>query len=373
MALNESILKDIASIVADKTINPETGRPYTVNIIQNAMKSIQFSVNMSKSSKSQALEVIRKLREVMPIARANMLLRVVFKEADRAQLLREVAAAAVQASSVASSQGEGEQFVDYVVDPEAFRRMEEVVSALPLGGRLDVLQLRMTSTGPLAVAESKEAVQEEEEEVHEEEVQPKGKGPADRGGGGGRGDELQTLLRQMGALGSDHEEEDEEVPAGPARVTKKNKKPKATADEVPAPAVNIPAPVAAVPVPVHMMKAGKKSKRSAKEDKEEAAAKAKQLHDRIARDKALAVAAPAVSAAPVPAEQEEEGSSPSTPSGMPVQRCNTCGGAFADPQAYREHFRSEWHRFNLKRKMKGLAVVPDESSFLALSVEELQI
>ncbi|RYG97567.1 hypothetical protein EON65_52670 [archaeon] len=31
VALHESIFKDIASIVADKTINPETNRPYTVS------------------------------------------------------------------------------------------------------------------------------------------------------------------------------------------------------------------------------------------------------------------------------------------------------------------------------------------------------
>lgn len=41
------------------------------------MKQVQFSVNTTKSAKSQALEVIRKLRTVMPIARAAMLLRVI--------------------------------------------------------------------------------------------------------------------------------------------------------------------------------------------------------------------------------------------------------------------------------------------------------
>lgn len=75
-ALQDTLLKDVASIVADKTVNPENNRPYTTALIQNAMKQIKFSININKSSKSQALEVIRKLKEVMPIARANMLLRV---------------------------------------------------------------------------------------------------------------------------------------------------------------------------------------------------------------------------------------------------------------------------------------------------------
>lgn len=55
-ALHESIFRDVASIVADKTINPETNRPYTVSMIQNAMRQIQFSVNTSKPSKSQVGE-----------------------------------------------------------------------------------------------------------------------------------------------------------------------------------------------------------------------------------------------------------------------------------------------------------------------------
>jgi ribosome maturation protein Sdo1 len=47
-------------------------------MIQNAMKQIHYSVSVSKSAKQQALEVIKKLRNVMPIARANMLLRMYY-------------------------------------------------------------------------------------------------------------------------------------------------------------------------------------------------------------------------------------------------------------------------------------------------------
>lgn len=72
-ALYESVFRDVASIVADKTVNPENNRPYTVSallafhayhlhccqvsMIQNAMKQIQYSVNVSKNSKSQVMTV----------------------------------------------------------------------------------------------------------------------------------------------------------------------------------------------------------------------------------------------------------------------------------------------------------------------------
>jgi hypothetical protein len=35
--------------------------------------------------------------------------------------------------------------------------------------------------------------------------------------------------------------------------------------------------------------------------------------------------------------------------------------------------RSEWHRHNLKRKLKNLPPLPSEEAFAALSLEELDI
>lgn len=35
--------------------------------------------------------------------------------------------------------------------------------------------------------------------------------------------------------------------------------------------------------------------------------------------------------------------------------CGTCGGeSFISIESHREHFRSEWHRYNLKRRVAGL-------------------
>jgi ribosome maturation protein SDO1 len=52
-ALLESIFRDVASIVVEKSINPENNRPYTISMIQTAMRQIHFSASISKSSKSK--------------------------------------------------------------------------------------------------------------------------------------------------------------------------------------------------------------------------------------------------------------------------------------------------------------------------------
>ncbi|XP_071659049.1 ribosome maturation protein SBDS-like [Patagioenas fasciata] len=69
------MFRDIATIVADKCVNPKTKRPYTVIVIERAVKDIHYSVKPNKSTKQQALEVIRQLKETMQIKRAHMRLR----------------------------------------------------------------------------------------------------------------------------------------------------------------------------------------------------------------------------------------------------------------------------------------------------------
>jgi len=50
-----STFRDIATTVADKCVNPETKRPYTVTMIEKAMKDIHFSVKPTKGTKPQVV------------------------------------------------------------------------------------------------------------------------------------------------------------------------------------------------------------------------------------------------------------------------------------------------------------------------------
>ena len=42
--------------------------------------------------------------------------------------------------------------------------------------------------------------------------------------------------------------------------------------------------------------------------------------------------------------------------------CTLCGSAFKDVQEQRQHVKSDFHRYNLKQKLKGLSLV-DEAQF----------
>ncbi|KAL0173396.1 hypothetical protein M9458_029364, partial [Cirrhinus mrigala] len=91
------MFRDIATIVAEKCVNPETKRPYTVSLIERAMKDIHYSVKANKSTKQQDLtltgevsvinaNVIKQLKESIQIQRAHMRLRFVLPAKDGKRL-----------------------------------------------------------------------------------------------------------------------------------------------------------------------------------------------------------------------------------------------------------------------------------------------
>src|ERR1044072_2401737 len=74
----DNTYREIATMVAEKCVNPETKRPYTVTMIEKAMSELHLSVNVNRNTKSQVLEIIKQLQEkkIIPIARAQMRLRI---------------------------------------------------------------------------------------------------------------------------------------------------------------------------------------------------------------------------------------------------------------------------------------------------------
>lgn len=208
------------------------------------MKQIQYSVNVSKTSKSQALEVIRKLRDVMPIARASMLLRVVYPSEGKTihhisfpysrctlffcsidgevvtKEVEKVGGVIVSRSQPSSSSALTEEFLDVKIDPEYYRKMEELVKIVGSGkSRLEVLQMRMASTvGGVggAATESKEAhYDDDSEDDQPQPSQQKGKKKASSSTNKSsskiesskRKDDLQNLLSEVTGI-SDLVDED---------------------------------------------------------------------------------------------------------------------------------------------------------------------
>ncbi|XP_044753924.1 ribosome maturation protein SBDS [Coccinella septempunctata] len=72
----DQVFKEVATMVCDQCLNPETKRPYPITMIERAMKNMHFSVKSNQSSKQQALLVLKKLTKVMPFERARMKVKI---------------------------------------------------------------------------------------------------------------------------------------------------------------------------------------------------------------------------------------------------------------------------------------------------------
>lgn len=140
----DSLHKEVATIIADKCINPSTRTPYPPSLIEKALADIHFAPNPNKSAKQQALEAIRSLGKVkgFPIARARMRLLVELpREAAGERCWREVAGLVSKVEEELQEAGAIRATV--LVEPCNYKRIGELVSKTTKGaGTVHTLSLK---------------------------------------------------------------------------------------------------------------------------------------------------------------------------------------------------------------------------------------
>uniref|UniRef100_A0A5B7AJD5 Putative ribosome maturation protein SBDS n=1 Tax=Davidia involucrata TaxID=16924 RepID=A0A5B7AJD5_DAVIN len=142
-----SQFRDIATIVMQKTVNPETQRPYTISMIERLMHEIHFAVDPHSSSKKQALEVIHELQKHFPIKRSPMRLRLTVPEQKFSSLLEKLNA--WNASVVSKDESGSQLSVICEMDPGFFRDCDALVRNLQ--GRLEILAVSVHGEGDTQV------------------------------------------------------------------------------------------------------------------------------------------------------------------------------------------------------------------------------
>ncbi|KAH9317283.1 hypothetical protein KI387_019052, partial [Taxus chinensis] len=141
--------RDIAKIIMDKTINPETERPYTINMIESLMHEVHFAVDPHKNSKQQALDLIRELQKHFPIKRSPMKLRLVIPESQDDNLLKKFEA---WNASIESKEVSGNQIsVVFQMEPAYFRDCDALVRECK--GRLELMSVSIHKEEYLRIGE----------------------------------------------------------------------------------------------------------------------------------------------------------------------------------------------------------------------------
>ncbi|XP_068977061.1 ribosome maturation protein SBDS [Bombus flavifrons] len=137
----DSMFKDIATTVANKCINPETKRPYTVTMIERAMKDIHFSVKPNRNAKQQALDVIPQLQTIMPLERAQMRLRVLASGKEAKKIRDKIVKSITKLET--EEWDNGTLNLICLIDPGHYREINELVTSETKGsGLLELLNLK---------------------------------------------------------------------------------------------------------------------------------------------------------------------------------------------------------------------------------------
>lgn len=70
----DNLFRDIATLVVEKTVNKQTGKPFTVGVIEAALHEAHYNPNNTKTAKQQVGAAIKLLKESskLPVERAKM-------------------------------------------------------------------------------------------------------------------------------------------------------------------------------------------------------------------------------------------------------------------------------------------------------------
>lgn len=424
-SLLDGMFRDVASIVVEKSINTDTGRPYSISMIQNAMKDIHYSVNLSKNAKQQALDVIRRLRKVMPIARSKLQLRITVPAASENEVKQMLVANSGEVSNndkdrkstllppKEKSQDSGVVVIEANISPELFRTVEEQVTAATGGkGILEIIhsqqqpassQLKEEGSGvgndPNLDDHSHNSQSNQNSNSNKNDASSKssrGKNKnknklslaqddtSDSIGSGDRDNEVVFFMskgsgqrqskkekkKQMkkkqrqrseeesdeeleGSGGGSGEEEEDEKMEQLRRLEEKM----SLAEQKQARAES------AVTEPKEHKKS-KKNRRLEKQQQKEMEAKEKERREVLAsiqtEDSTMSSMAGG--------DKSTKSTDPNLPSDGAF-KCNTCGVSFTSRVDHRTHFKSDWHRINLKRKLRKLPLVTSEEEFYSKLME----
>lgn len=142
-----SLRKEIATLVAEKCVDPGTQTPYPVGMIEKAMTEAGFSVKQNKTAKSQVSECIKQLQNDsgLPIQRARMRVRVSMPAKDGNLLKEKILEGAEKVESNEVGQEEWEAVI--LIDPGQFRVINEILQKECKGrGRIETMSFAATTS-----------------------------------------------------------------------------------------------------------------------------------------------------------------------------------------------------------------------------------
>lgn len=309
----EKTSAQIAEWISKNCVQPTTDRPYTISQIRHAMQQANVSIHPTKPLKRQYLDCVKLLQKVVPIQRAKMELLLLVPSEYKDEMEN-----ALKSNDVGFSESEDiSQFLKYqiLVDPSLYRILNDAMEKMS-GARIEIVNQVVTKQGDVDLEvevgqqnNTISATNNENVDSHTAQlmskvnISPRDEDSSDDG-------ELQDTISSR------------------RKAQKKNKK-----------------------------KNRKKNRRAVDSGTDDTSSGV--VSNEVEN------LGQSVSSSQLPYDSKSSTDSADKNSSDPSSRksCNTCGGSFDTPSEFRSHFKSDWHRFNQKLKMKGCIPV-SEKEFL---------
>ncbi|KZT08920.1 Shwachman-Bodian-diamond syndrome protein [Laetiporus sulphureus 93-53] len=143
-----SVRREIATLVAEKCVDPATQRRYPVGVIEKAMVEAGFSARPGKNAKSQVSECIKLLQteSKLPIQRARMRISISMPVADSERLHDRI----VETADTVEKDEKGIERWETIllIDPGQLRVLNETLQKeCPGRGQLETLSFAATASG----------------------------------------------------------------------------------------------------------------------------------------------------------------------------------------------------------------------------------
>lgn len=336
----ESMLREVASMVSEKCINPVNRRQYTMAQIRDAMKKAGFMVHPTRNVKQQFLDCVRLLQEksVINIERAKMLLVIVLTPLDDADFANRrdnavnlLTDAGVAGADIRPAVEKCDPRVIFQSDPSLYRKLETISRDANVKGRLEIIQQCVTDEGDVLFSSALGSELKQTQLTQQQNQSDAAETSRNTTAPDVVDSSLSTQLKSHLQVTDKNTSPIHETNSNPANSRKAQKA------------------------------AQKKSKKAKRREKEEQAEREQRVNAEKERQRARADRLDLN-------EGDDGNESKSDGQVGDTKPCNTCGGSFT-PSEYRSHFRSDWHRFNVKLKMKGAPAV-SEKEFLLCDADE---
>lgn len=139
---------EVATIVAQQAVEPSTQRPYTVGMIEKAMRDIHYSVKPTKPPKTQAIDVIKQLqaKNSIPIERVRLRVRITMSAAVGKKVQEPLA----ELIDTVESESKGPEWeIVAQIDPGSLRPINELLGSESRGSAIvETLAHGAHTTGP---------------------------------------------------------------------------------------------------------------------------------------------------------------------------------------------------------------------------------